>query len=82
MTEVRAKFWALAAAWGCAKALVLMGLLQYGHALDERIPTFGYGPCLLFIVAAWAVRQDFLDWLLGLLVRWTVDFDEALEEDL
>ena len=82
MTEVRAKFWTMAAVWGCAKALAVMLLTQYGHALDGRVPAFGYGPCLLLVVGIWTVKQDFLDWLLPLLIRWTVDFDEALETDL
>lgn len=76
MSEIRAKFWAVCAVWGLVKAGVLMALLAWGHALDERLPALAYGPCLLLVLGHWLLAQEALDYCVPLLVRWVVPEDD------
>ncbi len=76
MSEPKLKFWAMNAAWGLLKAGLLTGLLAYGHALDERLPAFAYGPCLLLVAVHWVITQDALDYMLPFFVRWVLPDDE------
>ncbi len=64
------------AAWGTLKALILMGLLTYGHALDERLPALAYGPCLVLVLVHWVLVQETLDYLLPVFVRWCLPPEE------
>ncbi len=76
MTDVKAKFWALNAAWGLLKAGLLTVLLAYGHALDERLPALAYGPCLILVLVHWVLVQEAMDYMLPVFVRWCLPDDE------